>query len=182
MTTAARIATAEDLLKLQDGRFRYELVNGEIRKMAPAGSQHGWIAMQIGSLLAEHVRAHRLGRVYAAETGFKLAGNPDTVRAPDVAFVSRARVDAAGDPVGYWPGAPDLAIEVISPSDTYAEVEDKVLDWLAAGSRMVLVVNPQKHTVSVYQARTARVLTESDVLDGGDTVPGWEVPVKRISE
>ena len=127
------------------------------------------------------MRAHTLGTVYAAETGFKLASNPDVVRAPDVAFVRRERVEEVGDVEGYWPGAPDLAVEVISPSDTYGEVQEKVFDWLDAGTKMVILVMPRKRTVTVYRSLSDIImLTEHDMLDGGDVVPGWKIPVREL--
>ena len=112
--------------------------------MTPAGNEHGKIAMSVAWRLAQHVEAHGLGAVYAAETGFRLASDPDTVRAPDAAFVSQARLDAVGAVAGYWPGAPDLVVEVVSPGDRYGEVAEKVADWLAAGTQMVVVVEPQQ--------------------------------------
>lgn len=180
MSTVIRPVSAEELLRMPDDGLRYELVNGEIRKMAPAGSLHGNVAIQVTLPLAQYVKANELGVVFAAETGFKLATNPDTVRAPDVAFVSRERIEQIGMPEGYWPGAPDLAVEVVSPGDTYTEIQEKVLDWLAAGTRMVIVVNPRKRTASVHRGATATVLTEKDVLSGEDVVPGWSVPVKDL--
>jgi Uma2 family endonuclease len=119
--------------------------------------------------------------VYAAETGFKLASNPDVVRAPDVAFIRRERVEAVGDVEGYWPGAPDLAVEVVAPSDTHAEVQEKVFDWLEAGTHMVILVMPRQRCVTVYRSLTSViVLTDHDMLDGGDVVPGWEIPVRNL--
>jgi Uma2 family endonuclease len=103
------------------------------------------------------------------------------VRAPDAAFIARQRVEAAGDVKGYWPGAPDLVVEVISPNDLYTEVEEKVADWLNAGTRMVIVVNPRRRSVNVHcPAADVRVLTENDTLDGDDVVPGWTLPVRDI--
>jgi Uma2 family endonuclease len=181
MAVQSRSITAEDLLRMPDDGFRYELVRGELRKMTPAGHQHGRIAINVTLPLAQHVRAHNLGTVYAAETGFRLAADPDTVRAPDVAFIRRDRVEAVDDVQGYWPGAPDLAVEVISPSDTYTEVEEKLFDWLDAGARLVIAVNPRQHTVTVYRSRADIVqLTEDDTLDGGDVVPGWSLPVREV--
>jgi Uma2 family endonuclease len=166
---------------MPDDGFRYELVRGELRKMTPAGHQHGRIAINVTLPLAQHVRTNNLGTVYAAETGFKLASNPDLVRAPDVAFIRCDRVEAVGDVAGYWPGAPDLVVEVISPSDTYADVEEKIFDWLDAGTRLAIVVNPRQRTVTVYRSRTdIAVLTEDDTLDGGVVVPGWLLPVREI--
>ena len=179
--TTVQIVTAEELLHMPDDGFRYELVKGGLVKMAPAGHGHGVLAMGIGWRLAQHVATHSLGQVCAAETGFRIASNPDTVRAPDVAFISRGRVEDAGLVEGYWPGAPDLAVEVISPSDTYAEVEDKVLDWLHAGTLMVVAVNPRQQTVTVYRSRTdITILTGNDTLDGKDVVPGWTLAIQDL--
>ncbi len=149
--------------------------------MTPAGRQHGQIAMRLGWRLAQYVEAHRLGVVYAAETGFVLDTGPDTVRAPDVAFVGQERLDSTPAGAGFQPGAPDLAAEVISPHDLYTEVEEKVADWLDAGTRMVLVVNPRKKTVTAYRSLTdISILTEADQIDGGAVVPGWTQPVRGL--
>jgi Uma2 family endonuclease len=166
---------------MPDDGFRYELVRGELRKMAPASHTHGRFEINFAAPLFQHVKANNLGAVYGADTGFKLASDPDTVRAPDAAFIRRERVEEVGDTEGYWPGAPDLAVEVISPGDTYTEVEEKVFDWLEAGTRMVIVMNPRKRTVTVYRSLTEIVvLTENDTLDGGDVVPGWSVKVRDL--
>ena len=181
MTIVEHIATAADLERLPDDGFRYELVRGEVHKMTPAGNEHGKIAMSVAWRLAQHVENHGLGAVYAAETGFRLASDPDTVRAPDAAFVCQARLDEVGAVVGYWPGAPDLVVEVVSPGDRYGEVADKVAAWLAAGTQMVVVVEPRQRTVAVHRADGAiRTLGEGDVLEGGEVVPGWEVPVAAL--
>ena len=162
-------------------RVSLQLVRGEGRKMTPAGNEHGKIAMSVAWRLAQHVEAHGLGAVYAAETGFRLASDPDTVRAPDAAFVCQARLDAVGAVAGYWPGAPDLVVEVVSPGDRYGEVAEKVADWLAAGTQMVVVVEPQQRTVAVHRADGAvDVLREGDVLEGGEVVLGWEVAVAAL--
>jgi len=181
MTIQTGPVTAEELLRKPDDGFRYELVRGELRKMPPAGSEHGYIAMRLGSRLGRHVEANDLGRVYAAETGFKLTSDPDTVRAPDAAFIGRERVEEAGRVEGYWPGAPDLAVEVVSPGDTHTEVVEKALAWLGAGSRMVLVVDPGQRTATVYRSLDdIRILTEGDAIDGADVVPGWRLPVAEL--
>jgi Uma2 family endonuclease len=122
--------------------------------------------------------ARRLGRVFTGEPGFRLTTDPDTVRAPDVAFVRQERVPAMGLPKGYWPGAPDLAVEVISPTDLYTEVDEKVATWLEHGTRLVFVVNPRRRTVAVHRpGRLVRMLGEGDVLNGEDIVPGWALAV-----
>ena len=173
--------TAEELLKMPGDGFRYELVEGALRKMAPAGFNHGKIAATVTGPLHHYVTTNRLGTVCAAETGFILRRNPDTVRAPDVAFIRQERIQEVGDVTGYWPEAPDLAVEVVSPNDTYGDLEEKVLEWLGAGTRMVLVANPRMGSVTVYRSLTdIVVLTDDDVVDGGDVVPGWAMPVKDI--
>ena len=181
METVRRQVTAEELLRMPDDGFRYELVRGELRRMTPAGNVRGRVAMSFAWRLARHVEENRLGTVYAAETGFRLATDPDTVRAPDVAFVSRERVEAVGEVEGYWPGAPDLAVEVISPNDSHVEVEEKVFDWLEAGTKMVLAVNPRRRSVTVYRSQSdITILTGTDVLDGGDVVPGFQLTLREI--
>jgi len=181
MATANQLITAEELLRMPDDGYRYELIRGELRKMAPAGYLHGRIAINMTTPLDCYVRDHDLGVVCAAETGFKLASNPDVVRAPDVAFIRRDRVEEVGDVEGYWPGTPDLAVEVISPSDTYAEVQEKVFDWLEAGTQMVILVMPRKRAVTVYQSMTNIIMvTEHDTLDGNDVVAGWKIPVREL--
>ena len=177
-TTEQRITTAEELIDMPDDGYRYELVRGELRKMVPTGSEHGWIESDIDGSLNPYVRANNLGRTFGGDAGFLLTRDPDHVRAPDVAFVRRERIEAIGRQTGYWPEAPDLAIEVISPHDRYTEVDEKVADWLAAGTRMVVVVNPRNRTVKVHRSLTDVVtLTIADTLDGGDVVPGWQMPL-----
>ena len=121
-----------------------------------------------------------LGETYLAETGFHLETDPDHVLAPDVAFVTKEREEALPNEDGYFRGPPDLAVEVISPSDRYTEVAWKVEEWLAAGVRMVVVVNPRNHTVQTHTPDGVTELTEADTLDGGDVVPGWRMPVADI--
>ena len=183
MTIQAKQTTAEELLNMPDDGFRYELVRGELRRMAPAGSEHGYLALRIASRLERHVDANGLGRAYTAETGFKLASDPDTVRAPDAAFVRRERVESVGRAVGYWPGVPDLVVEVVSPNDRHSEVVEKALAWLEAGCRMVLVADPERRTVTVYRSREDIRILEADAgetVDGADVVPGWRLPVAEI--
>jgi len=183
MAIQEKVVTAAELLAMPDDGSRRELVRGELRKMPPAGSEHGYVAMNIGTSLNVHVKANGLGRVYTAETGFKLASDPDTVRAPDAAFVIRERVEEVGRVAGYWPGVPDLAIEVVSPGDTHAQVVEKALAWLGAGCRMVLVADPERRTVTAYRAlNNIRILTAGagDAVDGEDVVLGWSLPVAEI--
>ncbi len=129
------------------------------------------------------MKANKLGQVTAAETGFKLSSDPDTVRAPDAAFISQKRLDEVGPVQGYWLGAPDLAVEVVSPNDLYTEVSEKVAEWLQAGSGMVVVVNPRSRQVFVHLSpNEVRVLGVGDTLEGGEVVPGWQLPIKELFE
>lgn len=179
--TPTELMTAGELAELPDDNFRYELVKGELRRMAPAGSEHGASTMNLGAPLKVHVDEHDLGIVFAAETGFQLTESPDSVRAPDVAFVSRERIPADGIPKGYWKGAPDLAIEVVSPNDRLYEIDEKVDEYLAAGTRIVCIVYPKRRTVTVHRPdREPQVLTADDTLDLGEVVSGFRLPVKKI--
>ena len=179
--TTAKLVTADDLLRMPDDGCRYELLEGKLVKLAPAGYRHGVYVMTIGASLWQHVNATQSGEVSAAETGFRLASDPDTVRAPDAAFVSQARIDATEEVQGYWTGAPDLAIEVVSPNDTYTEVESKALQWLDAGSQAVFVVDPRRESVTVYRSRSDIViLTGEEVLEVQDVVPGWTLPLREL--
>ena len=179
MDVVRKQVTADELLHMPDDGFRYELVQGELRRMNPAGNVHGRVVMSFAWRLAQYVEENHLGSVYAAETGFRLSSNPDTVRAPDVAFVSRERLEEIGDTEGFWPGAPDLAVEVISPGDSYADVEEKVFDWLDAGTKMVVVINPRQRSATVYKSPTD-ITALADILNGGDVVPDFELPVREI--
>lgn len=180
MVTTTKLVTAEELLAMPDDGFRYELVRGELRKMAPAGRVHGKRGNRVNYSLSAHVYENDLGEVYLAETGFHLETDPDHVLAPDVAFVSREREEATPEAGGFFPGPPDLVVEVISPNDRYTEVAWKVAEWLAAGVRMVVVVNPRNRTVQAHTPVGVTELTESDTLDGGDVVPGWRLAVADI--
>lgn len=171
--------TAEELLRYRHEPYRQELIDGRLFEMEPPGAEHGIVAMRIAMALAAHVTERDLGLAFAGEIGFQLGSDPDTVRAPDAGLISKASVDAAGGiPAGYWPGPPDLAIEVVSPNDRRSAVEGKALDWLAAGARAVVVLDPPLRTASVYRSRDdIRVLTAGERLEFADVVPGWSTRV-----
>ncbi|HEX8391641.1 MAG TPA: Uma2 family endonuclease [Longimicrobium sp.] len=180
MATQLRFITADELLAMPNDGIRRELVNGEIREMSPAGERHGDAAQNINRSLDAHVHLRQLGRV-RFEVGHVLESDPDTVRAPDVAFVRADRLSAPGASPGFFRGAPDLAVEVVSPYDRYGEVRTKVREYIAAGTRMVLVVDPENRTVTVHRSGLDVVeLAEADVIDGDDVVPGWRLPVRDI--
>jgi Uma2 family endonuclease len=176
---ATKPMTAEELMALPKDGFRYELRAGDLYKHMPAGEEHGLTAMAFGWRLAQFVEANSLGRVYAAETGFKLAVNPDTVLAPDVAFVRKEKLTQVQK--GYPNVVPDLAVEVVSPYDVYTEVEGKVKEWLEYGVTVVVLVNPRQRTVKVHRSITdVLVLTEQDALTLTDILPGWQLDVKAL--
>ena len=173
--------TAEELLRLNLPNKRTELVRGVLVVREPAGYQHGDVAMRLAAAIFTHVQARGLGRVFAAETGFTLARKPDTVRAPDVAFISTARLPDP-PPRGFAELAPDLAVEVLSPDDRPGEVLAKVADWLNAGARLVWVVDPVRVLARVYRADGSEsMLDETDALRGEDLLPGFEYPLSAIA-
>jgi Uma2 family endonuclease len=178
---SSTITTAEELLRLPDDGFRYELVKGELRQMTPSGYGHGVLVANLTEPLGRHVRARGLGHVCGAETGFRIARTPDTVRAPDIAFIRHERRGQDPFAEGFYEGAPDLAVEVLSPSDTVFGVEEKIAEWLRAGCTMVWVVNPKRRSVTVHHADgSVRVLGEADTLDGGGLLPGFTLPLTEI--
>jgi Uma2 family endonuclease len=153
---------------------RLELVNGEIREKVPAGGEHGEIAFDLGLLVGSYVKQHHLGRVTAAETGYILHTDADTVRAPDVGFV---RLERAPEPFAeiFIPLAPDLAIEVVSPGDKAHEIEEKVLDYLSYGVRAVWIVYPSSRTLVIHTIDGMK-----DMLEGSDILPGFKIAVNEI--
>lgn len=175
---ATVLSTIEDVWRVSHEGQRCELVDGELRLMEPSNFEHGRVAMTAGWLLTKHVRETGTGVTIGAETGFILARDPDTVRAPDAAFVSQAGADKIGTTERYWPGAPDFGIEVISPTDSFREVEANALCWLDAGTLAVLVLDLSRRSATVYRAGgDARVCDDEQELDLSDAVPGWRVAV-----
>ena len=176
----ATLLTAEDLLANPVPGKCTELVAGRMIVREPPGYRHGYVASQLLITIGTHVRAQKLGHVLAAETGFTLFRNPDTVRAPDVAFVRAERVPSPL-PTGYAEFAPDLAVEVLSPSDRAGRVLAKVGDWIDAGALLVWIVDPERRTARVYRADGSQsALTADDTLDGEDVLPGFSVRVAEL--
>ncbi len=180
-TETQQFVTADELLELSAwDENRYELIHGKVRSMPPAGAEHGYFAMSLGAAMYVFASDNLLGNVFAAETGFVLERNPDTVRAPDAAFVSKKRLPArlTGK---FFPGAPDLVVEVVSPNDRADEVQDKVQDWLSHGTQLVWVLEPKSRTVTVYRPDgTANVLQADGTLDGEDVLPGFRFPLPKL--
>jgi Uma2 family endonuclease len=172
--------TAADLATLPDD-LRYDLIAGELIEMSPASAKHGRYSQDLGFFIDSHVREHRLGTVFAAETGFILSRDPDTVLAPDVAFVRADRLPPEEEWQGFLALAPDLVVEVISPSETASRILTKVLAYLDAGVLMVITIDPERKVAGVYgQDRVGRILTIADTLDGGDVLPGFRLPLADL--
>ncbi|MHC4515166.1 MAG: Uma2 family endonuclease [Planctomycetota bacterium] len=180
MAGTGRVTTADELFAMADDDHRHELLHGELARVSPPGARHGAISAQLSLRLGAWVNQHDLGRVFV-ETGFVLARNPDHVRAPDVAFVCKARLPETGLPVNYWDGAPDFCAEVVSPGDTYAYVQEKACDWIRYGTRLVIVVEPDRRRVVVHRSdKEVQILSEDETLDGGDVVPGLELSIREL--
>jgi Uma2 family endonuclease len=179
MATINSPTTAEELFQIPD-LGRCELVRGEINMMSPSGAMHGKYVDILERWLGNHVAEHGLGMTFGAETGFIIARNPDTVRAPDVAFVATERVPNPL-PVGFFPGPPDLAVEVLSPSDRASEVTAKTRGWLAAGCREVWIVDPESKTITLHRAEgTIAQLVSADILESPILLPGFRKPLAEL--
>jgi Uma2 family endonuclease len=174
----AELMTAEDLWAIA-GWGRYELVRGRLIAMSPTSGPHGRIENRIAYWITTFVDENKLGEVFVGETGFLIARDPDTVRGADVAFLTKEHA-AQVPPKGYVPFAPDLVVEVVSPDDTWSEVQGKVNEWLAAGARLVWVFDPERKCVDAFTARAHWSLKEGDALTGEDVLPGFSVSVSKF--
>ena len=176
------LMTAEELLRLPDDQWRYELVEGRLVRMSPTGQEHGRIVMRLLLTVGRFVEDRRLGEVFPAETGFWIspAGSPDTVLAPDLAFVRQGReTETAGQ--GYPRLAPDLVVEVASPSQGRAEMGAKAERWSRAGVRLVWVVFPETRTVELWRGgRVVRTVVAGEELSGEEILPGFVLPVTEL--
>lgn len=181
MSNTTRLVTADELERMPEDDYRYELVRGRLIRMSPLAPRHGNTTMTLGAIPWQHVRSKDLGQVWT-EVGFRLASDPDTVRAPDVAFVRRDRLPSK-DARGFYRGAPDLAIEVLSPDDTPAEVREKVADYAAAATPVVVIVDPQTRRAIVHRATAAPItLTSDGTIDLGDVVSGFTLHLRQAME
>jgi Uma2 family endonuclease len=172
-----QVVTAEQLERT--GRKDLELVRGELVPVTPAGFKHGALAGFLTIELGAYARAHACGRVLV-ETGFRLFTDPDTVRGPDVSYLSRERQETLPRRGGFVHGVPDLAIEVVSMEKTPEQLASKAREYITAGTPMVWVVDPEARQVTVYRGREVMVLKGGDSLDGGDVLPGFVLPVTRL--
>jgi len=177
---AARLMTAEELEALGDDFFG-ELVEGVLIPMSPTAGSHGSIATRLTIVLGAFVVERSLGELFDSSTGFLLRRDPDTVRSPDVAFVAASRLPDGVPHRGYLGLAPDLAVEILSPSNTAAEMTRELADYFGHGTRLVWIVDPDAREVTVYAAGAIpRLLRATDTLDGGDLLPGFTTPVATL--
>jgi Uma2 family endonuclease len=177
----AHLLTAEDVERISLPGKQVELVRGRLVVREPPGTWHGAVAAKLAYHLGDFVQRQGLGLIFAQDTGFKIASDPDTVRAPDVAFVTRERVGLIRKR-GYAGLAPDLLAEILSPDDRPGEVLAKIADWLAAGTKIVWVIDPERSEARVYrQDGSLSVLHGDDALDGEDVLPGFRCPLGEIT-
>jgi Uma2 family endonuclease len=178
-SVAQRLLTVEEFWRLPENGTRRELVRGEVVETMPPGGVHGAIAAALVSVLRAWAGA--LGGYVGVEAGFVLARNPDTVRGADVSYVRADRIPPDGVPEAFWPMAPDLAVEIVSPSETADEVRAKVRDYLAAGTPLVWTIYPRTREVVVHTADgLARAYSDSDVIEHPDVLPGFTCPVAEL--
>ena len=181
MSTQKTLLTAEEFFRLyshKDGR--YELVDGEVVEMAPVNEEHGEVAFNINGAFYVYSRRYGIGRG-GVETGYRVGQNPDIVRGPDVSFNLRSRREGERPLSGFVPGSPDIAVEVVSPSNTAAEMERKVAEYLAAGSQRVWVAYSSTRSVAVHRADGATIAyTGDDAITDEELLPGFSLPLSEI--
>ncbi|MBX3425147.1 MAG: Uma2 family endonuclease [Pirellulales bacterium] len=180
MSTVA-LVTAEELLERYASQQRCELIAGEVVVMSPAGHNHGFVVSNIHIAFGGYARSGRLGRTFGAETGFLVERDPDTVRAPDLAFIAKENLPQRIPESAFWPGAPDFVVEVLSPEDRTAAVDKKIRTWLASGTRLVWVVDPELETVTIYRSPTdVSILARDGRIAGRDSIAGFECNVSEF--
>jgi Uma2 family endonuclease len=181
MSQAVRLVTADEFERLAARDHRCELVDGRVVRMTPVGYRHARVVMAFGLLLGAHVKARKLG-VVCTELGCHLASNPDTVRAPDLAFIQQDRIPSP-DPKGFWRGAPDIAVVVLSPDDRPSEIAIKIEEYLVRSVRVVLVIDPDESSVTVHRRlMPPLVLRDDETIDLDDVVPGFRCTVREVFE
>jgi Uma2 family endonuclease len=180
MTAAEKLMTADELARTSIPDKQVELIRGRLIVREPPSTHHGGVSANLAFELGAFVRAERLGRVFAQDTGFQIARDPDTVRGPDVAFVSEQQLDRIPQE-GYADLAPDLVVEVLSPGDRAGEVLAKIGDWLAAGTRSAWLIDPRRREARIFRADgSVAVIGEDGALDGEDVLPGFSCPLRAV--
>lgn len=180
-TPEKKVWTDEAFMALPDDGHRYEIVNGELMDMGNSGALHGYVCSTLMILLGGFIRTHNLGAMFDSSTAFKMKnGNK---RSPDIAFFAKERLQGMTElPSGFLEGAPDLAVEVLSPGNTVEEMDDKIKEYFENGARLVWVISPTQHYVLVYRSAQEpdRLLKSVDFLDGEEVVPGFSLPVADL--
>lgn len=180
MSSRTGLMTADELLRHDVPHKSTELVRGVLVVREPPGGWHGHLSQRLGFLLGQHVYARQAGMLFGQDTGFLIERDPDTVRAPDLAFVAAARASGIGRH-GYVPFAPDLAVEILSPGDRAGEVLEKVGQWLTAGTRLVWVIDPDRESARVHRADgSIDIVPGSGALDGEDLLPGFSCRLAEL--
>jgi Uma2 family endonuclease len=176
-----KIWTDAEFMALNRDGHRYEIVNGELIDMGNSGAKHGYVCSILMILLGGYVRLHKLGAMFDSSTAFKMkSGNK---RSPDISFIAKERLQGLDDiPDGFLEGAPDLAVEILSPSNTVEEINQKIIEYFDNGSRLVWVINPKQNYVLVYRngQEPDRLVKSNDSLDGEEIVPGFNLPVVEL--
>lgn len=179
--TEAKIWTDAEFMALPHDGHRYEIVNGELIDMGGSGALHGNIAVILSSALFTVVNNRKLGVLLDSSTAFKMKnGNK---RSPDISFFAKERLQGMTElPVGFLEDAPDLAIEILSPSNTVEEMDGKLVEYFESGARLVWVANPTQRYILVYRCAREpdRLLKSADALDGEDVIPGFALPVAEL--
>jgi Uma2 family endonuclease len=180
-TPYGQTLTLAEFCALPEAEERQELVRGRLVREPLPGARHGLLASRLHVPLGAHVARAGLGAAFAAETGFLLSEDPPTVRGPDISFVAAARIPPDGLPTGFFPGAPDLAVEVASPANRWSELHDKALDYLDAGARLVWIIDPAARRVTQFRSQSEiRILAGNDALEGGEVVPGFAMRLEEL--
>ena len=180
-TTSTALMTAEELMQLPDDDLRHELINGELITMPPPKLPHGRIATRLGVPLAQFVLENDLGEVYIGDVGFQLTRNPDTVLGPDISFISKERLEQAGDVKGYWQGPPDLAVEVFSPGYRPGKISERISRLFSFGTKQVWVVDLEHGAVTVYRSELdTTTFSGADFLEAPDLFPGFSISLEKI--
>lgn len=173
-----QLVTAESLLE-NHPKQRCELIQGKIRLMSPAGSEHGWVVMNVAGPMMIFVKEKKLGYTFGAETGFVIQRDPDTVRAPDLAFVAADRV-ADRLPTQFFPGPPDLAVEVLSPGDTASDVQEKAETWLTSRCKEVWLIDPRRKTATKLTPAEDSIVQQSVEILTTNLLPGFSLAVEEL--
>lgn len=179
-TMPTRTISDDELLRLPKDGQKYELVDGEIR-MSPAGARHGEISVRLTAALLAFVRRKRLGKVFDSSTGFRMPGG--NVRSPDASFVAAHRLPGGKAPVGFFEIRPDLAVEVLSPTDAQANILERLTEYFSGGTRLMWVIDPEARRATIYRSLTdVREVGADEALDGEDVIPGFRLRLSELLE